>query len=190
MYTSQFLSYFIKKYPDIDIETAINNTSSICKELKDIRLDVGLVEGTCSSASFEQEYFFKDEMVLALPYNNDIDTKTFSLNQLKNRTWIAREEGSGIREFLNMFLDINELTPQNIIILGSNYAVKEAVRNNLGITIISKLVAMPAAKNKESSIIDLDRNYVRHFSYLLPKHITTSKATKIFLEELKNYSKM
>lgn len=185
-----FLSYFTKKYPDIDIEVVIENTASICNELKDVILDVGLIEGTSSSSSFEQEYFSRDEMVLALPYDNNISEESFSFHKLQNQRWIAREEGSGTREFLNMFLGVNEITPQNIMILGSNYAVKEAVKNNLGITIISKLVAIPAVKNKEISTIDLGENYIRHFSYILPKHITKSKATKIFLEELKEYSKM
>ncbi|CDM70165.1 LysR family transcriptional regulator [Clostridium bornimense] len=185
-----FLAYFTKKYPDIDIEVVIENTAVICNGLKDMILDVGLIEGTSSSSSFEQEYFSRDEMVLALPYYNNITQEKFSLNKLQNQRWIAREEGSGTREFLNMFLGVNEITPQNIMILGSNYAVKEAVKNNLGITIISKLVAAEAVKNKEICTIDLGENYIRHFSYILPKHITKSKATKIFLEELKEYSRM
>ena len=185
-----FLAYFSKKYPDIDIEIVIENTATICNELKDVILDVGLIEGTSSSSSFEQEYFSKDEMVLAFPYNNNIMGEKFSFGKLQNQRWIAREEGSGTREFLNMFLGVNELTPENIMILGSNYAVKEAVKNNLGITIISKLVAAPAVENKEIHTIDLGENYIRHFSYILPKHITTSKATQIFLEELKEYSRM
>ena len=185
-----FLAYFTKKYPDVDIEVIIENTSSICNESKDVMLDIGLIEGTFSSSSFEQEYFSRDEMVLALPYNNNIVGEDFSIKNLQNQRWIAREEGSGTREFLNMFLSVNKITPENIMILGSNYAVKEAVKNNLGITIISKLVATPAVKNNEISIVDLGENYIRCFSYILPKHITKSKATKVFLEELKEYFKM
>ena len=40
--------------------------------------------------------------------------------------------------------------------LGSNYAIKEAVKNNLGISIISKFVAEPAYKNDEICILPLD----------------------------------
>lgn len=183
-----FLTNFTKKYPDIDIEVVIENTSSICNELKDMMLDIGLIEGTSSSSNFEQEYFFRDEMVLALPYDNNTIEENICFKDLENQRWVVREEGSGTREFLNMFLGVNEITPQNIMILGSNYAVKEAVKNNLGITIISKLVTEPAVKNKEIKSINLGKNYIRHFSYILPKHITKTKAIKIFLEELKEYS--
>ena len=68
---------------------------------------------------------------------------------LQNQNWVAREEGSGTREYLNLFLNSNKILPKNLMILGSNYAVKEAVRNGLGITLISNFVAAPAAKNKE-----------------------------------------
>ena len=68
-----------------------------------------------------------------------------------------------------------------------SYAVKEAVRNGLGITIISNFVASSAAENKELITIELDKSYNRSFSYILPKNINVTKATNIFLEEFKNY---
>lgn len=87
-----------------------------------------------------------------------------------------------------MFLGTNEIVPNGIMVLGSNYAVKEAVRNNLGITIISNFVTLPGVESKELSIIELNNPYIRHFSYILPKNITTSKASQVFLEEFKEYT--
>lgn len=184
----EFISYFSKIYPDINIDVLIANTSSICNHLNDLTLDIGLIEGTASSSNFTQEYFLKDKMVLALPYESELVLEPLSLNRLQNQKWIAREEGSGTRDFLNMFLSTNEIIPNGIMVLGSNYAVKEAVKHNLGITIISELVTNPACKNKDLSIIELDDSYTRHFSYILPKSITLSKASEIFLQELKNYT--
>jgi DNA-binding transcriptional LysR family regulator len=184
----KFLATFCKKYPDIDIELFIENTSIICSHLKELTLDIGLIEGTSSSSSFTQEYFLEDKMVLAFPYNSDLITDNFSLDKLQNQKWVVREEGSGTREFLNMFLGTNEIVPNGIMVLGSNYAVKEAVRNNLGITIISNFVALPGVENKELSIIELNNPYVRHFSYILPKNITISKSSQVFLEEFKEYT--
>jgi DNA-binding transcriptional LysR family regulator len=184
----KFLATFCKKYPDIDIEVFIENTSIICSHLKELTLDIGLIEGTSSSSSFTQEYFLEDKMVLAFPYNSELIVDNFSFDKLQNQKWVLREEGSGTREFLNMFLGTNEIIPNGIMVLGSNYAVKEAVRNNLGITIISNFVALPGVENKELSIIVLNNPYVRHFSYILPKNITISKASQVFLEEFKEYT--
>lgn len=40
----KFLSYFTNKYPDIEIELIIENTSSISSRIKDLSLDIGLIE--------------------------------------------------------------------------------------------------------------------------------------------------
>ena len=126
-------------------------------------------------------------MVLAVPYDPHWINNKFTFNLLQNQNWVAREEGSGTREYLNLFLNSNKILPKNLMILGSNYAVKEAVRNDLGITLISNFVAAPAAKNKELITIELDKSYNRNFSYILPKNINVTKATEIFLQEFKNY---
>ncbi|MDQ9824826.1 LysR substrate-binding domain-containing protein, partial [Acinetobacter sp. 163] len=81
------------KYPDVDIEVIIENTALISTELKKLKLDIGLIEGSASSALFKQEYFLEDEMVLAIPYNSDLKDKELNLANLQNRRWIAREEG-------------------------------------------------------------------------------------------------
>ena len=153
-----------------------------------MKLDIGLIEGSTSSALFKQEYFLEDEMVLAIPYNSDLKDKELNLDNLQNRMWIAREEGAGTREYLDLFFVQHKIVPKNIIVLGSNLAVKEAVRNNLGLTITSKHVVLESEARNELSYIELNKNFIRSFSYIYPKELTLSKAANIFLEELKAYT--
>ena len=67
-----------------------------------------------------------------------------------------------------MFLTTNKIVPNNLMVLGRNYAIKEAVKNNLGITIISNYVTS-AVENNELETIELEKSYTRPFSYILPK---------------------
>ena len=182
-----FLTIFRKKYPDIEVDLLIENTTLIAENLKDLTLDIGFIESVSSYPNLNQEYLSEDKMVLAVPYDPHWINNKFTFNLLQNQNWVAREEGSGTREYLNLFLNSNKILPKNLMILGSNYAVKEAVRNGLGITLISNFVAAPAAKNKELITIELDKSYNRNFSYILPKNINVTKATEIFLQEFKNY---
>lgn len=184
-----FLSEFSKAYPDIEIEVIIANTNSICDKIKNLKIDIGLIEGVAPSFDFNQQYFSEDRMVLMVPYNDPITREKFSYELLKNRRWISRESGSGTREYLNMFLTTKEITPKSIMVMGSNYSVKEAVKNNLGITLISNYVAEAGIRNNELSVIELEESYKRHFSYIVPKDIAITKATQVFIESLKNYSK-
>lgn len=183
----RFLTIFSKKYPDIEVDLLIENTTIIAENIKDLTLDIGFIEGISSYPNLNQEYLSEDKMVLAVPYNSYWTDNKFTFDLLQNQNWVAREEGSGTREYLNLFLNSNKIIPKNLMVLGSNYAVKEAVRNGLGITIISNFVAAPAVENKELITINLDKSYNRSFSYILSKNINVTKATEIFLKEFKSY---
>lgn len=183
-----FLKIFCAKYPNIQIEVLIENTKYICDKLSNISIDIGLIEGSVCSPNLNQTYFYEDKMVLAIPYNSDIDTSNFSLESLKNFNWIAREKGSGTREYLDMFLNKCKIQPKNLMVFGSNYAVKEAVKNNIGVTILSNLIAYPSYLNNELKIISLDNNFIRNFSYILANNITHSKANDLFIRELNEFT--
>ncbi len=183
----KFLSEFTKKYPDVYIEILIENTKSICEKISNVSLDIGLVEGNVSSPTLVQNYFYEDNMVIALPNNSEIDEKDLSFDSLQNLTWIGRENGSGTREYLDIFLNNNKIHPKNIMVFGSNYAVKEAVKNGLGVTFISSLVAYPSYKNKELKIISIDNSFTRNFSYIISNNITPSKSNLLFIKELKEF---
>lgn len=184
----KFLGEFSSKYPDVDVEVMIENTSIISKHLKKLTLDIGLIEGSTSSSAFIQNYFLKDNLVLAMPYNSDLSSDLFSIDMIKNKSWIAREEGSGTREYLNLFLSNNNLIPKNMLVLGSNLSVLEAVKNNLGITILSNLVTSDSAARNKLTTIPLPENFTRSFSYIYPKYVSPSNITSIFLKELKEYA--
>ena len=185
----KFLSKFSTKYPGIEFELIIENTHHICSKIKNFTLDIGLIEGTTPSSDFNQNYFLEDKMVIACSKNSDILNGTFSIDKLQNKNWIVREEGSGTRDYINMFLTTNKIVPNNLMVLGSNYAIKEAVKNNLGITIISSYVTEPAVENNELETIELEKSYTRPFSYILPKNINTSHITNLFIKELVEYTK-
>lgn len=184
----KFLSVFTEKYPDINVDVSIENTSSVCSDIKNFTLDIGLIEGNITDSNFYKGYFYKDKMVLAFPYTSEVLVENFSFSKVQNQKWIVREYGSGTREYLDLFLSKYKIQTKNIMIFGSNYAIKEAVKNNLGLTIISKFVTAPGVKNKELSIIELDNAFTRNFSYILPKNITVSEVTQLFLDEFRQYS--
>ncbi len=183
----EFLRVFAKKHPNIQVEILIENTKSICDKLSKVTLDIGLVEGTVSSRNLTQSYFYEDKLVVAVPSDMNIDENNFNLTDLENCNWIGRENGSGTREYLDIFLNNSKIQPKNIMVFGSNYAVKEAVRNNLGVTIMSSLIAYPSFKNNELKILPLDSSFTRNFSYILPNNITHPRASDLFISELKNF---
>ena len=183
-----FLAQFSKEYPEVEFEVIIENTANICEKIKSMKLDIGLIEGVAPSVEFNQKYFLEDRMVIMTSFNHDLTKQKFSYDNLQKQNWIARERGSGTREYLDMFLTTKEITPKSMMVLGSNCAIKEAVKNNLGITLISNYVTEDGVKNDELSVVELDGEYKRHFSYILPRDIMKSRATEVFIENLISYS--
>lgn len=183
-----FLGKFSREFPNLSLEVKIANTASVCEMIRNKELDIGLIEGVVPSSKFKYDYFLKDEMVLALYNTHPLVGKPLSIENLQNQTWISRESGSGTQEYLNLFLSANNIIPKNIVVFGSNYAVKEAVKNELGITIISSHVTKSDVKTGEISNIILGEKYVRYFSYILPIDTTPSKAIRVFISRIKELS--
>lgn len=181
----KLLSEFTKEYPSIEIEVIIENTSSICKKLNNLEIDVGLVEGIETHFNFIRENFYDDKMVIVASNDLKFDSKSY-FSGLQNQVWISREEGSGTQEYLNLFLNTNNIHPKNRIVFSSNYSIKEAVKNNMGVTMISEYVVRESVNLGELYILPVDISYTRKFSYILSTEKQNSKALNKFLDKLKS----
>lgn len=185
-YLPPLIGAFSEAYPHIQLEVIIENTANICRMMKEGQIDIGLIEGIEPYYKFEREYFCQDQMVIVVSNKSKLASKPITLDDLNNQIWISREEGSGTKEYLELFLKTHKIKPRNTIIFNSNYAVKEAVKNGLGITIISECVVRHAALDHELTILPLDIEPKRNYSYILPKDKEIDEDIKAFLNILKN----
>ncbi|MEF9959422.1 MAG: LysR family transcriptional regulator [Niameybacter sp.] len=183
-----FLKQFCEQYPDIEIEVVIDNTARVRQKVQALQLDIGLIEGLGYMGDFEQVYFLEDELVIMTPKEAAIGQQPFDKESLQHQRWVTREEGSGLREYLDMFLAHNQIIPQTKLVLGSNYAIKESVKNGLGIAMVSEYIAKEAACMEEVNVIKIDEAYKRSFSYILPRELATSKVTQVFREALDEFN--
>ncbi len=183
----QIIGDFSNKYPDIQLEVFIENTAHICDMMNEGEIQVGLIEGIDPYYDFDREYFYQDRMVVAVSNKSPLATMDVSIDDLNNQIWISREEGSGTQEYLKLFLNMHNITPKNVIVFNSNYAVKEAVKNGIGITIISECVVSHAAFDKELNILPLELLPKRKYSYILPKDKEVDLDILTFINMLKDY---
>lgn len=177
------LSEFMKLYPNIKLDMTVENTEHIYEKFKNYDIDIALIEGTVPVENYIHHNFYKDAMVIVAPVSFQYDKSTQLKTALSNQTWIHREKGSGTGENLNIFLNSYGISPKNLITMGSNYSIKEAVKNHMGISFISSLVVDEAVKNNEVKIIPLENQYYRYFSYLIHEN-NLPKAVELFLQRL------
>ena len=127
-------------------------------------------------------------MILMIPYAETIKDISTYVNEFKTRTWFTSNEDLSIQYFTDKFLNNSNITAK-IKLLDNNEAVKESVKNNLGISIIPKSAIISSYKNKEISMLPLEEIFTKYYSYVIPSNIRLSQSVDIFLNELKNYYK-
>ena len=158
----EYLGRFTKKYSKLEPEIIIGNTKHIVNLLLNGEIDVGLV--VIAAAGHEAG---------------------------GNMRWIIREEGSASREQWESFVrESNININRRPVIFNTNFAVKEAVKNNLGCALISEHIAVQAQRAGEVSIAD---NYpaARRDFYCLTLHSRAERrAVTVFKEDLhENFAK-
>lgn len=183
-----FLGEFCKKYPDIDIEVIIGNTTEITSMVKAFKIDLAFIEGNIHSDKLIQQYVLEDPLVLITPKCSVLPSHISDFSLLQNQRWLTSEYGSGLREALDYFLTSHRIVPRSKMVFNSNLALLQAVKNNLGIALISTHVLLTQNLSETNlKVISLGGGIHSTFSYVLPKEVRPSKVTCIFLDEFKPY---
>ncbi|WP_188206866.1 selenium metabolism-associated LysR family transcriptional regulator [Alkalibacillus aidingensis] len=128
-------------YPLIHVSAEILNTNTIIDRIANHQIDIGLIETHVEHDFLQIEPFTDDELVLISSQGYFDNAGAISLEDLKNVPLILREPGSGTRAeveslFKRFGLGVGQFDVT--LELGSTEAIKNAVINELGVSIISK----------------------------------------------------
>ena len=108
--------------------------------VQDNELFIGIVGAKITSPKLRYHPLTADELILVAAADNPIGEK-ISLEKLSDLPFIMRETGSGTRRSIESLLEQRHFPADGLNIcatLGSSTAVKEAVKANLGVSIISR----------------------------------------------------
>ncbi len=175
------------KHPDLQLEVMIRNTEEVDNCVRELRCDVGLIEGTIKPSDLIIQPFMEDRLILVAsnkhPLLNNIK---ITMTDLLNAHWVMREEGSGTREYTDYLLQtIGPLKPTRTII-SSNEGVKQTVLNGLGIAAVS--VHTVKDEMEQGRLVKLNVDIppqTRTFSILSSPLTINQQNVKVFLQELK-----
>ncbi|MEE9726146.1 LysR family transcriptional regulator [Listeria seeligeri] len=178
-YLPKVIAKFHALYPDITIELIIENTTKIADKVELLQVDTGLIEGQISKKDLEISAFLDDEMCIVGAANG-------SITEIENgATWIAREEGSGTREYLDHVISTSGWNVTERVIAWSNMAVKQMVLEGLGYTVISKCVVETEIKRGELRTFNEANTLLRKFSVLKNKQTLENRTVETFLQFLR-----
>jgi len=129
-------------HPGVAVAVRVANTERILAEVRGRQLDLGFVGGPPTGDDLTAFAFDRDEIVpLVSPDHPLASRQRIDLEDLAAAGLVAREAGSATRATAEASLRAAGLAPRLAMELGSNEAVKRAVRAGLGVGLLSRRAA-------------------------------------------------
>jgi LysR family transcriptional regulator, low CO2-responsive transcriptional regulator len=127
------LQTFRDAYPTLDLAVEVGNRAAIFRQLTDHEVDVAITGRCPRELGAHAVAFAPNQFVLVTrPEDPLAKMNCVSPEELSARPWLLREPGSGTRILTEDYLTAHELSPE-LLTLGSNGAIKQAVALGLGI---------------------------------------------------------
>lgn len=158
----------------VDFQVVIDNTEEIEKLLLNNAIDIAIVEGTINSKSIVEVKILEDELIAVIGYDYPLDSNIKNLSELEKLPWISREEGSHHRNQFEIDMNKMKVYPQVIFRATNLETIIQAVENNYGFAIISKIAAKEAIKKQSLKQLNFaDYRCPRPIRYIYNKSMVT-----------------
>lgn len=132
------LGEFRRRYPGVSVDLEIAGTSRVVDWLLRHVYDLGFLGDVVEHRDLEIEPFVEDRVVLFVAKNHPLAGETaVSLEAIVAAGLIVREPGSATRATGERALRAAGVEPREVMELGSNESVKQAVLAGLGVGMLS-----------------------------------------------------
>lgn len=187
----KLLGSFCSKYPEVDISLEILNRDGVIKRVEDNSDDLYVMSKPPLHIDLEDHILMPNPLcMIAYKDHPLVLKKNIRLQDLKQERFILRELGSGTRMSADIHFKQKKFTPNLLLELGSNEAIKKAVASRLGVAVISIHALDQFDYDNEISVLrlqDFPINSQWHLVYLKGKQL--SPIAKAFYDHVLSESK-
>jgi LysR family transcriptional regulator, low CO2-responsive transcriptional regulator len=134
------IAAFRRQYPAVKISIEIGNSQQVLDALVDFRCDVAVSSQRDDDPRFVRHTIANDPLVLVVHRSHRLAAREpVALAALAGETLLLREAGSRTRALMEHVLKHAGIGPSaNAIELGSREAIREAVRHDMGCTLMPR----------------------------------------------------
>ncbi len=183
----RILGPFCRDYPDIDVEFKVGNRVQIIERLNGNLDDLYIFSDPPDDLDIERHQFLPNPLAVIASTNNPLShRRRLRWDDLAGETFLLREQGSGTQNAVQMHLDRLGLTIPKRMTIESNEAIKYAVIENMGITILSAYVLANAAEDGLAQLAVKDFPIMSHWYVTHPRAKKLSLIAERFLEFVLN----
>jgi len=137
----RLLASFCRQYPEVRPLVEISDSKTTGARILAGTFDLGLVGAIWNERGLLWTALFTDPLVVAVPPDHPLTAlSAVPLDELRRHPFLLREQGSGTRKVVARLLEQQgqrEADLRETATLGSNEAVREAVKAGLGIAVLS-----------------------------------------------------
>lgn len=172
----RILGAFCREYPEIDVEFHVGNRAQIIARLDNNRDDLYIFNDLPRELDIASHRFLANPLaVIASRRHRLAGRKGLAWRDLRHETFLMREPGSGTFNAVRRHLDRRGDSLGKTMTIESNEAIKYAVVENMGITILSAYVLADAVGT------DLVQLRVAGFPVLSDWHVVYPKSRSMSL---------
>ncbi|MDX9785621.1 MAG: selenium metabolism-associated LysR family transcriptional regulator [Desulfobacterales bacterium] len=186
---------FSKEFPMVRVCLALGDTRTIIEDTLSGKLEVGVVGAKTEDSGLIQDPLLQDELRLVVPSGHPwSQKKQVSLAMVQKEPFISREPGSGTLKTIELSLekkgyDINRFNIRAQ--MGSTEAIRQAVKNNIGVSILSSLAVNDDLEAGRLTAIEIKGvSFKRRFYLTRAKHRTPSPASRAFIDFLLSWKQV
>ena len=173
---------FSSLHPEIKLNLDVGNRERVFERVRMHRSDVAIGGRPPGEGVMGERFLDNPIVVITKPGDPLARKRSVAIEQLAERPWLMREEGSGTRTMTEEILAANGLDPP-VLTLGSNGAIKQGVRAGLGVSLQSRLAMRLELELGLLTTIDVRPPLpLRHWYLLRPEHGPMRAPVRQFLE--------
>ncbi|MEL7647563.1 MAG: LysR family transcriptional regulator [Sedimentibacter sp.] len=187
---NDMLNIFKAGSPGVRTQVFVENTGVIEEMILKSDLDIAVVEGTIKSSDIICVPVLPDRLILVCsPFDEFSSLHEVDFAKLHNRDFVLREEGSGTRELFEKAAESRGISINKKWICNNSEAIKNAVMNGEGLTVISERLVKKELECGELHAVKIrDMNLMRDFSLVYHKNKYLSDSLQEFIESCTNYA--
>jgi len=169
-FVPQLMDAFSASYPETTLCLEVDNRQRVFDRVRTHQSDLAIAGRPPKEGVVGEPFLDNPIVLITAPGDPLAGRRDPRVEELGRSHWLLREEGSGTRTMTEEFLASNQLHPR-LLTLGSNGAIKQAVRAGLGISLQSLLAVQLELDLGLLATIDVRQPLPRREWYLLgPQH--------------------
>jgi len=150
------LRRFLNEHEGIELILKVGNRLELMQWLQNSEVDIAIMGSPSSEIPTRAEPFAANPLVFVASPDHPLASESgLKAEDLRQQSFIVREQGSGTRNAMESFFSQARFQPRFSMELHSNDAIKQAVKANLGLSFLSLHTIDLELQAKQLSILDV-----------------------------------